>query len=175
VKLKRSLHRARGFALILAVFLIVSLAAIGAYLLTVSNVQVATGVMDEQGARAYQAARAGLEWGAYQVLQNSGGSFATTNCVAGTGGAAQDVAPLALDLHAGNVPGSGRDQAARAHLSHHVHRLQSGQLCRSPRNPPRSIAICSSPSQLNAPNWIKGNIWFCRSSVTTSLIDLFSN
>ena len=63
------MHRARGFALILAVFLIVSLAAIGAYLLTVSNVQVETGVMDEQGARAYQAARAGVEWGAYRVLR----------------------------------------------------------------------------------------------------------
>jgi MSHA biogenesis protein MshP len=65
------MRRARGFALILALFLIVSLAAIGAYLLTVSNVQVEAGVMDEQGARAYQAARAGIEWGAYQVLRNS--------------------------------------------------------------------------------------------------------
>jgi MSHA biogenesis protein MshP len=67
----RPLQRARGFALILALFLIVSLAAVGAYMITVSNVQVETGVMDEQGARAYQAARAGLEWGAYQVLRNS--------------------------------------------------------------------------------------------------------
>ena len=70
-------RRAKGFALILALFLIVSLAAIGGYLLTVSNVQVESGVMDEQGARAYQAARGGLEWGAYQVLQAS-------NCWAGT-------------------------------------------------------------------------------------------
>lgn len=65
-----SLRRARGFALVLALFLIVSLAAIGAYLLSVSNVQVETGIMDEQGARAYQAARAGLDWGAYRVLRN---------------------------------------------------------------------------------------------------------
>lgn len=63
--------RARGFALILALFLIVSLAAIGGYLLTVSNTQVEAGIMDEQGAHAYQAARAGLEWGAYQVLRAS--------------------------------------------------------------------------------------------------------
>ena len=66
-----TLRRARGFALILALFLIVSLAAIGAYLLSVSNVQVAAGIMDEQGARAYQAARAGLDWGAYRVLRNA--------------------------------------------------------------------------------------------------------
>lgn len=71
------MRRARGFALVLAVFLIVSLAAIGAYLLSVSNVQLETAVMDEQGARAYQAARAGVEWGAYQVLRNPGGAFAS--------------------------------------------------------------------------------------------------
>ena len=76
--MKRSLRRARGFALILALFLIVSMAAIGAYLLTVSNVQVETGVMDEQAARAYQAARAGLEWGAYRVLRNSTCPVGTT-------------------------------------------------------------------------------------------------
>jgi MSHA biogenesis protein MshP len=75
--MRRTLQRSRGFALIMALFIIVSLAAIGAYLVTVSNVQVETGVMDEQGARAYQAARAGLEWGAYQVLRNA-------NCPGGT-------------------------------------------------------------------------------------------
>ncbi len=69
--MRPTLRRVRGFALILALFLIVSLAAIGAYLLTVSNVQVQAAVMDEQGARAYQAARTGIEWGAYQVLRNA--------------------------------------------------------------------------------------------------------
>lgn len=71
-------RRARGFALILALFLIISLAAIGGYLLTVSNVQVESGILDEQGARAYQAARAGLEWGAYRVLQASSCAGTTT-------------------------------------------------------------------------------------------------
>lgn len=73
------MQRARGFALVLALFLIVTLAAVGAYMITVSNVQVEAGVMDEQGARAYQAARAGLEWGAYQVLRSglcTGNNFA---------------------------------------------------------------------------------------------------
>lgn len=62
--------RQRGFAIILAIFLLVSLTAIGAYMLTVSKVQLETGIMDEQGARAYQAARAGLDWGAYRVLRD---------------------------------------------------------------------------------------------------------
>lgn len=75
--MKPTRRRSRGFALVLAVFLIVSLAAIGTYLLSVSNVQLETGVMDEQGARAYQAARAGLDWGAYRILRNG-------TCPAGT-------------------------------------------------------------------------------------------
>ena len=61
----------RGFALMAALFIIVTLAAIGAYLLTVSTGQVAAGAQDEQAARAYQAARTGIEWAAYQVLVNS--------------------------------------------------------------------------------------------------------
>ena len=65
------LRRSRGFALVLALFLIVSLAAIGAYLVTVSNVQVESTTKDELGARAYQAARAGIEWGAYRVLRDT--------------------------------------------------------------------------------------------------------
>lgn len=60
-----------------ALFIIVTLAAIGVYLLTVSTGQLAAGAQDEQAARAYQAARTGIEWGAYQVLINS-------NCAAGT-------------------------------------------------------------------------------------------
>jgi MSHA biogenesis protein MshP len=76
--MRHALHRARGFALVLALFLIVVLAAIGAYLLTVSNVQVESGVMDEQGARAYQAARAGSDWGAYRVLRNGTCPVGTT-------------------------------------------------------------------------------------------------
>lgn len=59
-----------------ALFIIVTLAAIGAYLLTVSTGQIAAATQDEQAARAYQAARAGIEWGAYQALVNS-------SCVAG--------------------------------------------------------------------------------------------
>lgn len=58
----------RGFALMAALFIVVTLAAIGVYLLTVSTGQVAAAAQDEQAARAYQAARTGVEWAAYQVL-----------------------------------------------------------------------------------------------------------
>ena len=73
-------RRQSGFLLVLALFLIVSLAAIAVYLVTISTAQVEAGAQDEQAARAYQAARTGIDWGAYQVLQNPGGAFATATC-----------------------------------------------------------------------------------------------
>lgn len=53
----------RGFAAIAAIFLVVILAALGAFMLTFSNTQQLTSAQDLQGTRAYWAARAGLEWG----------------------------------------------------------------------------------------------------------------
>lgn len=73
---RRAARAQRGFALMAALFIIVTLAAIGAYLVTVSTGQVAAAAQDEQASRAYQAARTGIEWGTYQVLINS-------SCVAG--------------------------------------------------------------------------------------------
>ena len=52
----------RGFAAIAAIFLVVVLAALGAFMLTFSNTQQLTSAQDIQGSRAYWAARAGLEW-----------------------------------------------------------------------------------------------------------------
>ena len=63
----RSLHSA-GFALPSAIFLLVILAGLAAFLVNISMIQHATSAQDVQGARAYQAARAGVEWGLYQVL-----------------------------------------------------------------------------------------------------------
>jgi len=59
---KKSL-RARGFAAIAAIFLVVVLAALGAFMLTFSNTQQLTSAQDVQGTRAYWAGRAGVEWG----------------------------------------------------------------------------------------------------------------
>lgn len=60
----------RGFAAIAAVFLLVVLAALGAFMLTFSNTQQLTSAQDVQGSRAYWAARSGLEWGVASVLAN---------------------------------------------------------------------------------------------------------
>jgi MSHA biogenesis protein MshP len=61
----------RGFSIVTAVFLLVVLAAMGAFMVTFSTVQHITSAQDMQGVRAYQAARAGIEWGAYRAVRNS--------------------------------------------------------------------------------------------------------
>jgi MSHA biogenesis protein MshP len=58
----------RGFSTATAIFLVVVLAALGAAILLVASMQHTSSAIDVQGARAYQAARAGIEWGMYQIL-----------------------------------------------------------------------------------------------------------
>src|SRR3954462_2501946 len=58
-----------GFAIPSAIFLIVLLAILGAMVVTVSGLQHTSSARDVVGARALRAARAGIECGAYQVLQ----------------------------------------------------------------------------------------------------------
>ena len=95
--LRRTRH-ARGFLVIAAVFLVVVLAALVGYLMTVSTTSQAASAADINAARAYQAARAGIEWGAYQVLRNPSGSFTTSTCAGG--------GPTKVDLAlAGNLAG----------------------------------------------------------------------
>ena len=59
----------RGFALASAIFLLVVLAALSAFMVTLSTTQHATSAQDVMGTRAAQAARAGIEWGTFQVLK----------------------------------------------------------------------------------------------------------
>lgn len=77
--------RQRGFSLPTAIFLLVILAMLGAFVVSVTGFQQKSSQLDLQGARALQAARAGVEWGAYQVLRGANvppvvpGCFAATN------------------------------------------------------------------------------------------------
>lgn len=60
-----------GFSLISAIFLLVVIAALGTFAVTLSTTQQQSAAMDVLGARSYQASKAGIEWGAYQVLRNN--------------------------------------------------------------------------------------------------------
>ncbi|HVC50064.1 MAG TPA: hypothetical protein VND43_07895 [Burkholderiales bacterium] len=63
-------HQA-GFGLALAVFILVILASLGAYLALVVPTQASENGQAFQTERAYQAARAGMEWGLYQVMRRN--------------------------------------------------------------------------------------------------------
>lgn len=67
--------RAAGFAMISAIFILVVLAALGAFGVGIANMQHMSSALDVDSARALHAARAGLDWAAYRVTQN--GSCAT--------------------------------------------------------------------------------------------------
>lgn len=61
-------HKQRGFSLIAAVFLIVVLAGLVAFMLSMAGVQHQTATLVLQQAQAQAAARAGIDWAAVQAL-----------------------------------------------------------------------------------------------------------
>jgi len=71
--------KASGFAIVSAIFILVVLAALGAFVLNVATSQQAGSALDVQGVRAYQAARAGLEWGLYRVQSTAAYNFGYTS------------------------------------------------------------------------------------------------
>lgn len=79
-----------GFSLVSAIFLLVVIAALGTFAVTLSTTQHQSAALDVMGARAYQASRAGVDWAAFQIVQSSvaappagAGGFADI-CQAGT-------------------------------------------------------------------------------------------
>ena len=67
-----------GFSLLTAIFLLVVIAALAAFAVTISTTQQRGIALDVLGARAYQASRVGIDWGAYQLLRNGGGCGAAS-------------------------------------------------------------------------------------------------
>ncbi len=80
-------NRIRGVSMVTAIFLILVIAVLGAYIASVATTQHTSGTLDLRGAQAYQAAHAGIQWGAYQVLRNNTctgtSSFALAGALAG--------------------------------------------------------------------------------------------
>lgn len=73
-------HRAAGFTLVSVLFIVVVLAALGAAIASVSTRQHLGSAAEVESARALQAARAGLEWAAFQVLRNPAPPAAAPSC-----------------------------------------------------------------------------------------------
>jgi MSHA biogenesis protein MshP len=74
--------RQRGVSIVTALFLVVVLTALAVAVMTFSTVQQSTVTLDLLGSRAYEAARAGVEYGLYQK-QINGSCPASRSFVAG--------------------------------------------------------------------------------------------
>jgi MSHA biogenesis protein MshP len=77
--------RQSGVGLVTAIFLLVVLAGLGVAMVSLFTSQQASADLDLQGARAYQAARAGIEWGVYQRLRNDACNSETSLDMSGSG------------------------------------------------------------------------------------------
>lgn len=73
---------ARGFAIIMAIFVLVVLALLGSFVASTSTLQHTGTVLDVMGLQAYQAANAGIEWSMARL--KTGGVANCTAMGAGT-------------------------------------------------------------------------------------------
>ncbi|MCK4502600.1 MAG: pilus assembly protein MshP [Desulfuromonadales bacterium] len=71
MKITEVLKNRAGFTLVQAIFILLVLSLLGVAMMRLIGVQSSTSVFALQGARAYQAARSGLEWGAAQARTGS--------------------------------------------------------------------------------------------------------
>ena len=90
-----------GFSIVSAIFILVVLAALGAFMVTISTTQQISSALDVQGARAYQAARAGVEWGIYKV--NSTNSFSPNPALANSRACPASSTSFAFSLNASTL------------------------------------------------------------------------
>jgi MSHA biogenesis protein MshP len=70
-------HTARGFSLVVAIFVILVLAALGAFAIKIGLSQDQTATLDLLVARAQAAADSGIEYGANRVLKGGAGCAPT--------------------------------------------------------------------------------------------------
>jgi len=79
-----------GFSVPAALFIVLILAGLAAFLITISSGQQLGHAQDVLGSRALQAARSGADWGVYQVLNTAGDVSANnfhSNCSSGSASA----------------------------------------------------------------------------------------
>lgn len=67
----------QGFSIVMAIFVLVVLGLLGGYMVRMAGVQLSTFNQTLLGARAYQAAHAGIEWSVARI--SNGGSCADVN------------------------------------------------------------------------------------------------
>jgi MSHA biogenesis protein MshP len=68
----------KGFSIVSAIFILVILALVGGFSLNLSTRMAASTSLSTDGIRAYYAAKSGLQWGIYQVVNTPASCPATT-------------------------------------------------------------------------------------------------
>lgn len=119
----RHRHRQRGIGLVTAIFLLVVIAGLAAALVTVFTAQQAGSQLDQQGSRAYQAARAGIEWGLFRQRNGAACNGADSFALPAT----SILAAFTVTVTCSTVPGPGGDLATS------VRRL-TATACNQPSN-----------------------------------------
>jgi len=76
----RTRRRMAGLGIVTAIFLLVAIAGLATAMVSIFSTQQTTALQDEQGARAYQAARAGIEWALYIAQPTATPVPAGLNC-----------------------------------------------------------------------------------------------
>jgi len=101
---------ARGFAIIMAIFVLVVLALLGSFVASTSTLQHTGTALDVMGLQAYQAANAGIEWSMARL--KSGG---VPNCTAMGAGTTFAVDTMNVTVSC-NVVSSGAEAGSAAVL-----------------------------------------------------------
>jgi MSHA biogenesis protein MshP len=94
----------RGFSIVAAIFILVVLAGLGAFLVSISTTQSQTQAQDVMNSRASQAARAGLEWALFQLVKASPAPVFRTGCEA-SAASYSGATPATQSFAAGTFPG----------------------------------------------------------------------
>ena len=132
------LRREAGVGLVTAIFLLVVLAGLGVAMVSLFNSQQASSNLDLQGARAYQAARAGLEWGLFrQMRSNSCSADARFALPAGT--TLSGFTVVVSCIQSGTVPTDGSPNLARWILTSTACNIADAQGGCSPSNNPEYV------------------------------------
>ncbi len=100
-------RRVAGFTLVSVLFIVVVLSALGAAITSVSTRQHLGSAAEVESARALQAARAGLEWAAFQVLRNPAPPSAAPSCFSTTSFTAAGLAAYTVTVSCTRTPSSG--------------------------------------------------------------------
>lgn len=77
-------RHARGFSIVAAIAILVILASLGTFILSISGGQHRGLALDLIGSRAYQAARSGIEWSGHQIFSPEAASTTPYNCAVPT-------------------------------------------------------------------------------------------